>query len=161
MGPTPSDGLFAPHTLHVVGRLLWVPWSIVPSAAVVAGIAGALGVRLRGSTWRVPKRWARNGHLVYSGMFGLALGTGFMTALPSIAMLVLYAWALVAPSWSLIWPVFLVFAVARFGTTIASVPLLARTGHIVTAVDRLRQIARPVRYGEVGLMLVVALVGLH
>ena len=114
----------------VLGR-----WSgIVPVAPVgvlallLAPVAAGLGgLRLEGSPWRVPRSWTALGPVGYAGAFGLALGTGVLTALTSPAAYVLLAWLATGPSGTAALAVALAYAAGR------TVPVL-----VIAAVARRR-----------------------
>ena len=48
------------------------------------------------SRWRVPRTWGARGRSWFALMFGFALGTGFLTATPSVGFFVLVCWLLSA-----------------------------------------------------------------
>jgi hypothetical protein len=105
----------------------------LPAGAVCAvcllGAAVLLGgerLRLPGSHWMVPRSWARFGHNGYAALFGLALGSGVATLLPSAGWYGLLAAAQATPPWWGAFAVMLCFGATRG----ALVPLLtARSAH--------------------------------
>ncbi|GII97101.1 hypothetical protein [Sinosporangium siamense] len=101
---------------HGIGNLIGhIPpvWLGVISLALAAVVSGLLPIALDGSSWRVPRSWGAWEHGPYAGVFGVALGTGFVTALASPALYLVMAWGIASPEWSATWPVFLAFAVGR------------------------------------------------
>jgi hypothetical protein len=100
---------------HALGAVLAPPrWALGLLAVVLALVtARLLPLRLPGSPWRVPRSWGALGHLAYSAVFGAALGTGLVTALPSPGLYALVGWGLGAPAWGTVWPVFLAFGLGR------------------------------------------------
>ncbi len=111
---------------HWLGTLAGHPprWALGLLAVLLALVAGELlPLRLPGSPWRVPRSWGRLGHVGYASVFGIALGTGLATALPSPGLYALVAWGLAAPGWPAVWPVFGAFAAGR------AVPLLVVAAH--------------------------------
>lgn len=58
---------------------------LVAVAGAIAFVvsAGLVPVELEGSHWRIPRIWGRHGSRWHSFTFGVGLGSGFMTALPS------------------------------------------------------------------------------
>jgi hypothetical protein len=112
----PVGALLGATGWHLAGGLVGHPprWVVGALAAVLAAVAlRLLPVHLEGSPWRVPREWSQLGRVTYAGIFGAALGTGLATALASPALYALFAWGLVAPAWSAVWPVFLAFALGR------------------------------------------------
>jgi hypothetical protein len=125
------------------GAALWLAaFPVRPPLAVVGAVALAavtvdlfLGeARLPSPRWRIPRAWCGRGVVRTAGLFGSLLGAGFFTATTSPAAYAIWAWALSAPSWSLVWPVFAAFALGR------AVPMLVvrhevRSCDIVPAVE--------------------------
>jgi hypothetical protein len=126
------------------------------ASAVLLVLQAVVPLRLPGSRWMVPREWARFGTPSYAALFGFALGTGVITALPSPALYALLAMVEAAPRWWQAVGLMLVFGLARG----AMVPLLtarsARRGvHPSLGIDRLR--ATMARLGVVEIVLLVAL----
>jgi len=74
--------------LGTIGALIGPPTMLI---AAVAGASLYLSTRfapwtLRGSRWRVPKHWGGSSATRNGAQFGAALGTGFLTELPGIAL---------------------------------------------------------------------------
>ena len=84
-----------------VGSLIDVKPEVVGLYIFGVGIvAVVLGHRRRlGSDWRVPGTWSRFGGVRYSGLFGVALGVGGLTALPSIGAFAVIAWGMSDPDY--------------------------------------------------------------
>lgn len=80
------------------GRL---PIRAVGAVCLLAGLAVAVESRVPapGSRWMVPREWARFGPTAYAAAFGLALGTGVATMVPSAALYALLTAAETAPAW--------------------------------------------------------------
>jgi hypothetical protein len=125
------------------GAALWlVAFPARPPLGAV-GVVALAGVALHLSfverllpspRWRIPRHWCRHGVLRTSGLFGSLLGAGFFTATTSPAAYAIWAWALYAPGWSLVWPVFLAFALGR-AMPMRGVEHELRSCDIVVAVD--------------------------
>jgi len=96
---------------HVEGRL---PLAAVGTVCLLAAAAVAADPRLPapGSRWMVPREWARFGPTGYAAAFGLVLGTGVVTMMPSAALYAMLATAEAAPAW---WQTFLLLL--AFGAT--------------------------------------------
>jgi len=106
----------------IVGLLLHAVGVIAPLPMVA--FLGFLIARLLlkeaawpNSPWRVPLEWGRPGHIVYSIQFGLALGVGIATAMPSPGVLVLAAWAIAVHPVPLAILPLVAFGVARGSST--------------------------------------------
>jgi hypothetical protein len=127
--------------LAATARLLGpLPAGAVGAVCLLAAVAllGDPWLRLPGSHWVVPRSWARFGHTGHAALFGLALGSGVATLLPSAGWYALLAVAQASPPWWTTFAVLLCFGAARG----ALVPLLtvrsARTGeHPVTRIAAL------------------------
>ena len=141
---------------HLAGRL---PAPAVAAVCLLA--AGALlvesRVRLPGSHWMVPHSWARFGHSGFAAIFGLALGAGFVTLLPSAGWYGVVAAAQADSTWWVAFAIVLSFGAARA----LLVPLLtARSGrdgmHPVARIDALAATARRLRPVELALLLVLS-----
>jgi hypothetical protein len=132
--------------------LLGLVWR--PSLLVAGSLAAALGVlrflfpdRVAAGGFKVPRDWAVWGISRFLGAFGLLLGMGFVTTMPSPAMLALFVllWH-VHTLWFII-VTFEAFAITRALTTFAALFLQARdSGDVVvaadTVVDKLRHVPR-------------------
>jgi len=126
------------------------------ASAVLLALQAVVPLRLPGSHWMVPREWARFGTTRYAALFGFALGTGVVTALPSPALYALLAMVEAAPRWWQAVGLMVVFGLARG----AMVPLLtvrsARRGvHPSVGSDRLRDTMA--RLGVVEIVLLAAL----
>jgi hypothetical protein len=99
------------------GAALWAAATPVrlPLAAVgvVAVLAVLVGDRGPTSSWRIPRHWCSGGILRCAAVFGSLLGVGFLTAVASPGLYVLWSWAFASRSWSLAWPAFLAFGLGR------------------------------------------------
>jgi hypothetical protein len=84
-------------------------------AAAIYGVSSAFGRRIRVPTsmWVVPGRWAAPGQKRFAFLFGLALGTGFMTIVSYFGMYLIYVLGL-AVSIKLALFGMCLFAVARW-----------------------------------------------
>src|SRR5438067_12023313 len=98
----------------VLGLVLYSFHHIFPVPQIAAGwlvlsIAAMVAFQLRipklESRWRVPRSWARFGHVWYATLFGLILGFGLVTAIPSAGLYAVVTWALAANGWGQLWPV--------------------------------------------------------
>lgn len=137
-------------------------WALAVLAALLALVAGkVLALHLPGSPLRVPRSWARLGHTGYSAVFGMALGTGVTTALPSPGLYALIAWGLFAPSWSAVWPVFLAFSLGRAVPFLLLAIHAARTNQFADhALDRARVSAALLAPAEATVLAALATVWL-
>lgn len=144
-------GKAVPFPSGIVGALL-LGIAALGSLALLA--AGDLPVAT-GSPWRVPRNWAARGHSTYAGVFGLALGGGFFTALPSVGLIGLVLWALLSAStWAVVIG-FVAFALGRILPLLVIAARARRTGIFpVGSVDTAASLAR----GAFGLELVGLLV---
>jgi hypothetical protein len=98
------------HAVHLYA--VHLPQEAVGVVAVTSAVVAAIFPHLLPSSpWRVPRSWARFGR-PYAAIFGFALGTGILTALPSVSFYTLLTWGLAA-SWPATWSVFVLFALAR------------------------------------------------
>jgi hypothetical protein len=132
---------------RLLGRLPGAAVAVICLLAAAALLAEPR-LQLPGSHWMVPRSWARFGHSGFAALFGLALGAGFVTVLPSAGWYGVVAAAQAgAPAWTA-FAVLLAFGVARA----AMVPVLtvrsmrdgahpvARIGALATAQRRLRPV---------------------
>ena len=145
-GPLPSPALAA----------------VCLSAAALLVVEALLPLRVPGSSWMVPREWARFGTTRYAALFGLALGTGVATALPSPALYALLAAVEAAPRWWQAVALMLTFGAARA----AMAPLLtarsARRGvHPSLGLDRLRDSMARLGIVEIALLGALAAELLH
>lgn len=144
-------GLFAGALvtgLFLYGLFTLVPdppsWVFAGLAALLAlVVAGVIPVDLEGSRWRVPQSWSRFGRYGYPAAFGVALGAGWATRLSSPGAYLLFAWAVVAPEWAWVWPVFVAFAAGR-AVPFLVVSLISAKRHTHSA-DQLESIVRTTR----------------
>ena len=65
------------------------------------------------SHWRVPRRLRSLGHVPYAGIFGVVLGMGLFTEIPSFGYFVLPLWSMAPTTWNEVWPVAVAFGLAR------------------------------------------------
>jgi hypothetical protein len=96
------------------------PTVVLGVVAIVAAAttAGLIPSPFPTSPWRVPRGWGQAGDSAFAGLFGYALGLGFLTAIPSAAFYVLVTWAL-SVGWGESWLAFVSFGIGR------CVPLMA------------------------------------
>jgi hypothetical protein len=132
--------------------LLGVLWR--PSLLVAGCLAAALGVlrflfpdRVAAGGFKVPRDWAAWGIGRFLGAFGLLLGMGFVTTMPSPAMLALFVVLWHAHSLWFTIVTFEAFAITRGLTTFATLSRQARDSDDVVAaadtlVDKLRHVPR-------------------
>ncbi len=102
--------------LYAVAHLLWgIPQLLYAAIALVLAVfaSGVLPVPLPGSRLRVPQSWFQFGDMLYSAAFGIALGSGVLTALSSPGYYAVVAWGLSGEAWRETWPVFVAFAAGR------------------------------------------------
>ena len=153
-------GSAATASLLLLSSRLLGPMPVAATAAVCLLAAGALLVeprlRLPGSHWMVPRSWARFGHSRFAALFGLALGAGFVTLLPSAGWYGVVAAAQAGTTW---WSAFAI--VLSFGAARALlVPLLtARSAHDgahpVARIGALAATARRLRPVELTLLVML------
>lgn len=114
------------HLSRLVGTMpLWV----VGAAATIAAASGLgwLPIDPPESHWRVPQNWGRFGHVCYAGLFGVVLGLGVLTAVPSFSLYVVIAWVFTGPAWHQVWPIFLGFSIARLLPALLVVMMATRS----------------------------------
>jgi hypothetical protein len=116
-----AGGLISSLLIFLLGSL----WR--PGALVVGVIALLLGVLrfIRPDTigfggWKVPREWSSWGLRRYLVVFGVFLGMGVVTTMPSPAMLALVAWTWHLHSLPLIAATFGAFVAGRLLTTVVS-----------------------------------------
>ena len=101
------------HTFaNVFGHLPFRVIGLVALASALIG-SGVVPLPFPESTWRIPRGWARLGHVAYSGLFGGILGAGILTALPSVGFYALLAWGLAATGWQPVVVAFGAFSAGR------------------------------------------------
>jgi hypothetical protein len=121
LGLLGGSGALAFALLLVPIRL---PLVVAAAVAIVVSLISALTpIALPQSRWRVPSVWSQLGPRRYAGAFGVALGLGVVTALPSNGFYVLLFVGLSSESWLLILLALLLFGVAR------AVPVFASAGY--------------------------------
>ncbi len=131
--------LISSGVVYLLG-LLWRP-----SLLLAGGLAAALGIlrfvypdRVAAGGFKVPRDWAAWGIGRFLGAFGLMLGMGFVTTMPSPTMLALLFLLWHAHSLWFTIVTFEVFALTRGLTTFATLSLQARdSGDVVVAADTL------------------------
>jgi hypothetical protein len=129
-------------TARVAGPL---PGAAVCAVCAMAALAlpGESRLRLPGSHWMVPRSWARFGYSGYSALFGLALGAGFVTLLPSAGWYGVIAVAQAGSPWWTAFAVLLAFGAARAAMTPLLTARSARTGeHPVARIPALAAMSR-------------------
>ena len=140
--------LISSGIIYLLG-LLWRP-----SLLIAGSLAAALGImrlvysdRVAAGGFKVPRDWAAWGIGRFLGAFGLMLGMGFITTMPSPAMLALLflLWHAHALAFTVV--TFEAFAITRGLTTFATVYVQARYSDDVvvaadTLVDKLRLVPR-------------------
>jgi hypothetical protein len=140
--------LISAGLIYLLG-LLWRP-----SLLVAGSLAAALGIlrflypdRVAAGGFKVPRDWAAWGIGRFLGAFGLMLGMGFITTMPSPAMLALLVllWHVHSLWFTIV--AFEAFAITRGLTTSETLYLQARnSGDVVVAadtlVDKLRHVPR-------------------
>jgi len=70
--------------------------------------------------FEVPRHWESVGPIAYLGLFGIFLGAGIITTMPSATMTALILWVWMAHKISVCLLVLMVFAVGRFGSSAAA-----------------------------------------
>lgn len=124
-------------TLVVYGLgLLWRPSALLVGVlAVLLGLGRVFFPRnVAAGGFKVPRRWEIWGPVRYLGAFGLFLGMGFVTTMPSPTMVVLIAWMWHLHTLSLILVTFEGFAFGRILTT--ALIFAGRDGMPVDEADR-------------------------
>jgi hypothetical protein len=110
-----------------------------------------------GSRWRIPKSWGARGSKFYAAVFGLVLGAGFVTALPSPSFYVLLAWGASAASVGGIFAGFLAFALARAAPIVLLAIREPLKGAEVGILESIRSAVARSRPLEVGVLVALAL----
>jgi MFS family permease len=114
-------GLITSLLIYLLGSL-WRPSSLVVGvAALVLGVLRFVRPdNLAVGGWKVPRHWSSWGRRRYLGVFGLFLGMGFVTTMPSPAMVALMAWMWHLHALVLIIVTFEAFVAGRLLTTLVS-----------------------------------------
>lgn len=130
--------------LDIVGAIAALPTIVVGiTALVAAGMAAGLLPAPPSSPWRVPRSWSTFGERPFVLVFGLALGAGVLTALPSFGFYVLLAWGLTA-GLQLGLPAFVAFAGGRAAPVLFAA-VFWRGDEITEGTSRLRRGMRRIR----------------
>jgi len=140
------------------------PAPAVAAVCALAAIAVAVERRWRlpGSSWMVPREWARLGPVGHAGAFGFLLGTGVVTVLPSAAMYAVLVAAESAPHWWHAYAVMLCFGGARASMVIyLTARSTLRALHPVEGLDRLRTAVRRTAVAECLLAAALAVALMH
>jgi len=145
-------------------RLLFVTLGAPPRWVIVLTVilamvtlTGWLPAALPRANWVVPKSWGHHGYASYSMLFGVALGVGFATVLPSPALYVVAVYACSLPNFLEAFTVVGLFALTRA----AIVPIVALTSgrmgcHPADTLRRLNVAQPSLRALELGLLSVLA-----
>lgn len=134
-------------------------WSVA-TICLLAAVAVVAGPRARvpGSAWMVPREWARLHPTGYAAAFGVVLGTGVLTVLPSAALYALLAVAQSAPAWWQCLAVLLTFGAARAGfTAILTMRSVTGSTHPIAHVRGMHARAARAVPLEVGLTVMLGL----
>lgn len=137
----------------LVGR---VPAPAVGVVALGAAAAAAGLIGLPSPRWRVPRGLAAAGDTAYAVLFGLVLGAGLFTAVPSAGLYILITWGLTA-DWAETWPVFVLFAIGRF-VPLAVAAVRSGSADVKSTAWRFRVGRRSLRYAELAVFVAVATV---
>ena len=141
--------------LDMVGELAPIPTIVVGITAVAAAsMAAGLVPALPSSPWRVPRSWSTFGERPFVVVFGLALGAGVLTALPSFGFYVLLAWGLTV-GLQLALPAFVAFAGGRAAPVLFAAAFW-RGDEITEGTSRLRRRMQRVRTLEAVVLGAVA-----
>jgi hypothetical protein len=147
--------------LHLVGNLLGhpPPWAV---GLIAAGLAPfclpSLPWRLEGSRWRVPSTWFQAGPAGFAGLFGLTLGSGFLTALSSPGFYLVAAWYLTVTGTGAMVATAALFAIGRALPFLTICLLAGYGGHPPLAlVQRGEILVSRLRWVEAVLLVVIAL----
>jgi hypothetical protein len=141
-----AGALAAGTVLWLVGFPARPPLALVGAVALAGAVLDLSPVErlLPSPRWRIPRAWCVHGVLRTAGLFGSLLGAGFFTATTSPAAYAIWAWALSAPRWSLVWPVFVAFALGRavpmriVQRELGSCHVVVATETVAARVNRLR-----------------------
>lgn len=133
-----------------ISQLVAFPSGVTGALVLTLALAGCVAIFARGdmstaagSAWRVPRNWAAVGHSTYAAVFGVALGAGFITALPSVGLLGIFLWAVADAKPVIVLVVFVAFALGRVLPFLAIAERSRRTGVFpVGSVDFATKIAR-------------------
>jgi hypothetical protein len=122
-------------------------------AAAALALLGESRLRLPGSHWMVPRSWARFGYSGYAALFGLALGAGFVTLLPSAGWYGVIAVAQSGSPWWTAFAVLLPFGAARAAMTPVLTARSVRSGeHPVARIPALAAMSRRLAPAEMLLL---------
>jgi hypothetical protein len=108
--------------------------------AVAGVLAPAQPRRTSISRWRVPRAWGALGRLPFGFLFGFALGSGVLTATPSVGFIVVVCW-LLSTSTGAGFLVMLAFASARALPAVAIAADPRGLSERSSAVDRLAKLS--------------------
>jgi hypothetical protein len=158
--------LISSCVIYLLGSL-WRPGVLL--AGVLAVVLGVLRFlwpdRVALGGFKVPRDWAAWGIQWFLSAFGLMLGMGFVTTMPSPAMLALLVWMWHVHNFVFIVVTFEVFAIGRLLMTLVTLHEQMRSAGDVVAVadllvDRMAYIPRVEAAVSAGLGLVLLIAGL-
>jgi hypothetical protein len=86
---------------------------------------------LPSSGWRIPREWGWIGRTKHAAVFGGILGLSAFTALPSVSLYALLAWAATTSSWRDVLLVFLGYGLSRAAPVALALSRPAYAGDIV------------------------------
>jgi hypothetical protein len=161
-----AGALISSGIIYALGLLLKPAALLVGILAIILGIARFMQPdRVAFGGLKVPRDWARWGIGPFLSAFGLMLGMGFVTTMPSPAMLALLLWMWRIHTFLLIVVAFEVFAIGRLLTTLMTVHWQVRSSKDVVAVadavvDRMALIPRAEATVSVSLGLVLLIAAL-
>lgn len=130
-----AGALISSSIIYALGLFLRPAALLVGILAISLGVARLLQPdRVAFGGLKVPRDWARWGIGPFLSAFGLMLGMGFITTMPSPAMLALLFWMWHIHTFLLIVVTFEVFAIGRLLTTLMTLHRQARSANDVVAV---------------------------
>jgi hypothetical protein len=107
---------------------------------------------LPSSGWRIPREWGWLGRRRHAAIFGGILGLSAFTALPSVSLYALLAWAATAGSWRDVLLVFVGYGLSRAAPVALALSRPAYAGELVV-VEGAAVVARLVRPLEGALLV--------
>jgi hypothetical protein len=159
-----AGGLALGAAAHLLGQIGMAPAWLGPVAAAAAliGMVGPSAVRRAVARWGwpVPRSWQALGSVPFAGLFGLLLGVGVVTRLPSLGFVALLAWLLTTPAWASAIVLGLVFGGVRgILTPLAGRFTAPRGGRVPEVLRVLDRVSRLADFGQVPILLALLVAG--
>jgi hypothetical protein len=144
------------YGLHIVSPLKGLHWTltIIGAMAVLCALVSlpVLPIYFVGSPWRVPQTWGQYGFWLYSALFGTALGTGILTALPSPGFYIILLTSFGSNDATLVIIISSAFAFGRWVTIMVSALAIGRYANRLWIVDSATAVLNHARWPEGALL---------